>query len=372
MSGGARPQLFRQCAQMGSAPPDSSRPSYGGKGGVISLPSVLYRIRKGPDERACKNVEEISEIGCNSVSFTWNSNIGAQIVLRINCLSTEFSSQKGIKGTPLYIQIDTFEDTDSLNPEPADRCYCQIKVFRDKGAERKNKDELRTADRKLQKLLKNVNPKDKDTANLFSVFHTPSKQTVLTKTTVLSRRPIIFSAPVKNLSLLVSPGNGSGTNGPDELSPQSVGSTDRSWSQNTSNSYTLPSPTSYNSTIVSQGYVDVTNSQVSSGGSCGGSDQRLHSGPCLAQTVGIEDTSHLRLVRFARRQGRGNFVTNSNWAYRACYMSTSIICIYYALLAYNNICCSLLLFPANLSLNDKIRTTNCLRPPQLPQKLRSD
>ena len=42
--------------------------------------------------------------------------------------STEFSSQKGIKGTPLYIQIDTFEDTDSLNPEPADRCYCQIKV----------------------------------------------------------------------------------------------------------------------------------------------------------------------------------------------------------------------------------------------------
>ena len=43
-------------------------------------------------------------------------------------LSTEFSSQKGVKGTPLYIQTDTFEDTESLNPEPADRCYCQIKV----------------------------------------------------------------------------------------------------------------------------------------------------------------------------------------------------------------------------------------------------
>ncbi|XP_063676616.1 grainyhead-like protein 2 homolog isoform X3 [Bolinopsis microptera] len=159
------------------------------------------------DERACKNVEEINEIGCNAVSFSWNSNIGATIVLRINCLSTEFSSQKGVKGTPLYIQTDTFEDTESLNPEPADRCYCQIKVFRDKGAERKNKDESRTADRKLQKLLKNgqIPPSDQDPNNIVTtVFHKPCKQTVLTKTTVLSPKPVIFTAPVRNLSFSVN------------------------------------------------------------------------------------------------------------------------------------------------------------------------
>lgn len=159
------------------------------------------------DERACKNVEEINEIGCNAVSFSWNSNIGATIVLRINCLSTEFSSQKGVKGTPLYIQTDTFEDTESLNPEPADRCYCQIKVFRDKGAERKNKDESRTADRKLQKLLKNgqIPPSDQDPNNIVTtVFHKPCKQTVLTKTTVLSPKPVIFTAPVRNLSFTVN------------------------------------------------------------------------------------------------------------------------------------------------------------------------
>jgi len=154
------------------------------------------------DERACKNIEEISEIGCNAVSFTWNSNIGASIVLRINCLSTEFSSQKGVKGTPLYIQMDTFEDTDSLNPEPADRCYCQIKVFRDKGAERKNKDESRTAERKLQKLLKTgqIPTNEGDPHNVVSVFHKPCKQTVLTKTTVFSPKPVIFTAPVRNLT----------------------------------------------------------------------------------------------------------------------------------------------------------------------------
>lgn len=136
------------------------------------------------DERTCQNIDSISEIGCNAVSFTWNSNIGArvstnthfgaqywvdtvqistvytvfllyeslhglspeyyqiqpwtihpplQVVLRINCLSTEFSAQKGVKGTPLYVQLDTYEDSESsLNPEPADRCYSQIKVFRDK------------------------------------------------------------------------------------------------------------------------------------------------------------------------------------------------------------------------------------------------
>ncbi|KAL5263995.1 hypothetical protein ACHWQZ_G005174 [Mnemiopsis leidyi] len=166
------------------------------------------------DERACKNVEEINEIGCNAVSFSWNSNIGATIVLRINCLSTEFSSQKGVKGTPLYIQTDTFEDTESLNPEPADRCYCQIKVFRDKGAERKNKDESRTADRKLQKLLKNgqIPSSEQDPNNIVNtVFHKPCKQTVLTKTTVLSPKPVIFTAPVRNLSFNV--------NGVEEMQP---------------------------------------------------------------------------------------------------------------------------------------------------------
>ena len=54
-----------------------------------------------------------------------------QIVLRINCLSTEFSSQKGVKGLPLHIVVDTYEDLET-EKEPVHRVYCRVKIFRDK------------------------------------------------------------------------------------------------------------------------------------------------------------------------------------------------------------------------------------------------
>ena len=54
------------------------------------------------------------------------------MVLRINCLSTEFSSQKGVKGYPLHMVVDTYENLDSDTAEPVHRAYCKVKVFRDK------------------------------------------------------------------------------------------------------------------------------------------------------------------------------------------------------------------------------------------------
>ena len=53
-------------------------------------------------------------------------------MLRINCLSTEFSSQKGVKGIPLHFVTDTYEDTDTESAEPVHRAYCKVKIFRDK------------------------------------------------------------------------------------------------------------------------------------------------------------------------------------------------------------------------------------------------
>ena len=55
-----------------------------------------------------------------------------QVVLRINCLSTEFSSQKGVKGIPLHLVTDTYEDTEAESAEPVHRAYCKVKIFRDK------------------------------------------------------------------------------------------------------------------------------------------------------------------------------------------------------------------------------------------------
>lgn len=59
----------------------------------------------------------------------------SQINVAVQCLSTDFSSQKGVKGLPLHIQVDTYEEppqhAHNYTP-PSHRGYCQIKVFCDK------------------------------------------------------------------------------------------------------------------------------------------------------------------------------------------------------------------------------------------------
>ncbi|XP_062865349.1 grainyhead-like transcription factor 2b [Trichomycterus rosablanca] len=95
-------------------------------------------------------IGNIEEIAYNAVSFTWDVNEEAKIFITVNCLSTDFSSQKGVKGLPLMIQIDTYSYNNRSN-KPLHRAYCQIKVFCDKGAERKIRDEEKKQNRKKSK-----------------------------------------------------------------------------------------------------------------------------------------------------------------------------------------------------------------------------
>ena len=62
--------------------------------------------------------------------FPWS-----QIVLRVNCLSTEFSSQKGVKGYTLHFVSDTYDDMAIESAEPVHRAFCRVKIFRDKVSE---------------------------------------------------------------------------------------------------------------------------------------------------------------------------------------------------------------------------------------------
>ncbi|XP_048759800.1 grainyhead-like protein 1 homolog isoform X2 [Ostrea edulis] len=83
----------------------------------------------------------ITEVAYNAVALRWNPRDSPiKVNVAVHCLSTDFSNQKGVKGLPLHVQIDTYE-----NPKesPVNRGYCQIKVFCDKGAERKTRDEER-------------------------------------------------------------------------------------------------------------------------------------------------------------------------------------------------------------------------------------
>ncbi|XP_026202492.1 grainyhead-like transcription factor 2b isoform X1 [Anabas testudineus] len=95
-------------------------------------------------------ISNIEEIAYNAISFTWDVNEEAKIFITVNCLSTDFSSQKGVKGLPLMIQIDTYSYNNRSN-KPLHRAYSQIKVFCDKGAERKIRDEERKLFRKKSK-----------------------------------------------------------------------------------------------------------------------------------------------------------------------------------------------------------------------------
>uniref|UniRef100_H2LCJ8 Grainyhead-like transcription factor 2b n=1 Tax=Oryzias latipes TaxID=8090 RepID=H2LCJ8_ORYLA len=95
-------------------------------------------------------INNIEEIAYNAISFTWDVNEEAKIFITVNCLSTDFSSQKGVKGLPLMIQIDTYSYNNRSN-KPLHRAYSQIKVFCDKGAERKIRDEERKLFRKKSK-----------------------------------------------------------------------------------------------------------------------------------------------------------------------------------------------------------------------------
>lgn len=54
-----------------------------------------------------------------------------QVYIGINSLSTDFSSQKGVKGVPLNLQIDTYDFSSGTN-RLIHRAACQVKIFCDK------------------------------------------------------------------------------------------------------------------------------------------------------------------------------------------------------------------------------------------------
>ncbi|XP_065836862.1 grainyhead-like protein 2 homolog isoform X2 [Oscarella lobularis] len=144
------------------------------------------------DRKSCQHVDMdlIDDMAYNASGFVWNPQVPAKIVLRINCLSTEFSSQKGVKGIPLYLQVDTYEDLVNASADPVHRACCRIKIFRDKGAERKNKDESKSAEKRLQRIIKT---RGEACVSPSAVFNPPSQKTALHSTSTLGPKPILFT-----------------------------------------------------------------------------------------------------------------------------------------------------------------------------------
>ncbi|XP_030769288.1 grainyhead-like protein 3 homolog isoform X1 [Rhinopithecus roxellana] len=147
-------------------------------------------------------VEHIEEVAYNALSFVWNVNEEAKVFIGVNCLSTDFSSQKGVKGVPLNLQIDTY-DCGSGTERLVHRAVCQIKIFCDKGAERKMRDDERKQFRRKVKCPDSSNSGVKGC--LLSGFR-GNETTYLRPETDLETPPVLFIPNVHFSSLQRSGG----------------------------------------------------------------------------------------------------------------------------------------------------------------------
>ncbi|XP_055494707.1 transcription factor CP2-like protein 1 isoform X2 [Leucoraja erinacea] len=78
----------------------------------------------------------------NCVEFLWDPTKRTSVFVQVHCISTEFTPRKhgGEKGVPFIIQIDTFRQNEHGEyTELLHSASCQIKVFKPKGADRKQK-----------------------------------------------------------------------------------------------------------------------------------------------------------------------------------------------------------------------------------------
>uniref|UniRef100_A0A4W4HP91 Transcription factor CP2 n=1 Tax=Electrophorus electricus TaxID=8005 RepID=A0A4W4HP91_ELEEL len=78
----------------------------------------------------------------NTVEFLWDPSKRTSVFIQVHCISTEFTMRKhgGEKGVPFRVQIDTFKENEAGEyTEHLHSASCQIKVFKPKGADRKQK-----------------------------------------------------------------------------------------------------------------------------------------------------------------------------------------------------------------------------------------
>ncbi|KAL0142167.1 CP2 transcription factor-domain-containing protein, partial [Mucor lusitanicus] len=149
------------------------------------------------DVNQTTGVYNIRLVSFDRISFDWQGRFGAKVYVRFNCLSTDFSRIKGVKGIPMraivettglhYVSLPndsqaykgTFERTTANNVEGYDykeSCYCKIKLFRDKGAERKNKDDKKQMAKQMDKVIAstNGNPDQHPLWPIISQAHQPT------------------------------------------------------------------------------------------------------------------------------------------------------------------------------------------------------
>ncbi|VDK35228.1 unnamed protein product [Taenia asiatica] len=103
------------------------------------------------DVDGCFNFREVyaDPDNLNAVVCVWYSSAPCSLSLKAHCVSTEFTAKKhgGEKGVPFRIQVDSFRECDSSHIYSA---ACQVKVFKPKGADRKNRTDREKIDKRTK------------------------------------------------------------------------------------------------------------------------------------------------------------------------------------------------------------------------------
>ncbi|KAI0244711.1 hypothetical protein L0F63_004098 [Massospora cicadina] len=113
-------------------------------------------------------------------TIKWIGRSGARILVKFNCLSTDFSRIKGVKGIPMRVCASTENE----------HSFCKVKLFRDKGAERKNKDDQRHLEKIWDKMKGKL--EDHPLLHIFAPASPITEFLECTKDSLDMDRPFIF------------------------------------------------------------------------------------------------------------------------------------------------------------------------------------
>ncbi|BCR85633.1 grainyhead-like protein [Aspergillus chevalieri] len=130
------------------------------RGGKLQAVEYVDPFQGGDEDRKGRQVQ-IENTSFDGFCVTWTANPATgtsdcTIPVRFNFLSTDFSHSKGVKGIPVRLCAKTQLVSDDGAGSEHEVSYCQVKLFRDHGAERKLSNDVAHVKKTIEKLRQQI------------------------------------------------------------------------------------------------------------------------------------------------------------------------------------------------------------------------
>lgn len=130
------------------------------RGGKIQALEYVDPFQGGNEDRKARQVQvESTSVDGFCVTWTANPSTGASectVPVRFNFLSTDFSHSKGVKGIPVRLCAKTQLVSGVDQKAASELSFCQVKLFRDHGAERKLSNDVAHVKKTMEKLKQQI------------------------------------------------------------------------------------------------------------------------------------------------------------------------------------------------------------------------